>query len=139
MTQKQVKPRKNAPYPIMHYEQVLDIADYLEANSIRFGRRNKMLFILGCTTGYRTGDLLELKVRDVRMALDMGYFIIYENKVNKNGQEFVKKKKPRKAEILPEVEELLYQYIEGKENYEYMFPSNKKNSGKGAYNCRLHK
>ncbi|UWD54975.1 MAG: integrase family protein [Bacteriophage sp.] len=131
MTQKQVKPRKNAPYPIMHYEQVLDIADYLEANSIRFGRRNKMLFILGCTTGYRTGDLLELKVRDVRMALDMGYFIIYENKVNKNGQEFVKKKKPRKAEILPEVEELLYQYIEGKENYEYMFPSNKKNSEKG--------
>lgn len=130
MRQKQAEIRKRAAYPIMESEEVLDIADYLEANSLRFGRRNKMIFTLGCTTGYRTGDLVELKVRDVRRALEVGYFIIYENKVNKNGQEFVKKKKPRKAEILPEVKELLYQYIDGKEDYEYMFISNKVNSDK---------
>lgn len=130
MNQKQVNARKRAPYPIMNSEDVLDIADYLESNSVRFGRRNKMIFILGCTTGYRTGDLVELKVRDVRMALEVGYFRIYENKVNKNGQENVKKKKPREATILPEVSELLKQYIEGKEDYEYMFSSNKINSTK---------
>ncbi|CEK34285.1 phage integrase family protein,site-specific tyrosine recombinase XerC,Site-specific recombinase XerD,tyrosine recombinase XerD,Phage integrase family [[Clostridium] sordellii] len=130
MREKQAKKRKRAPWPIMHFEQVLDIADYLETNSSRFGKRNKMLFTLGCTTGYRAGDLVELKVRDVKNALDIGYFIIYENKVNKNGQEFEKKKKPRTVEIVPEVAELLYEYIEGKENYEYMFPSNKKNSEK---------
>lgn len=128
MNQKQVNARKRAAYPIMDSEHVLDIADYLEDNSPRFGRRNKMIFILGCTTGYRAGDLVELKVRDIRMALEVGYFRIYENKVNKEGQEFVKKKKPREAEILPEVRELLYQYIEGKKDYEYMFLSNKKNS-----------
>lgn len=130
MREKQVENRKRAPYPIMDYKQVLDIADYLESNSIRFGKRNKMLFTLGCTTGYRTGDLVELKVRDIRNALDIGCFIIYENKVNKKGQEFVKNKKPRRFEIIPELGELLREYIKEKENYEYMFPSNKNSENK---------
>jgi len=43
---------------------VLDIQEYLRYKSYR----NYVIFMLGITTGYRAGDLVKLKVRDVREA-----------------------------------------------------------------------
>ncbi len=130
MIKKQVEKKKVAAYPLMNADDVLDIADYLEESTGKFGFRNKVLFLLGCSTGYRAGDLVELKVRDVKMALEDGYFRIYENKVNKKGEILEKKKTPREAIIIDELSELLKEYIKDKKSYEYMFLSNKKNSEK---------
>ena len=76
--------------------------DYLRAKN----ERDYVLFVLGITTGYRAGDLVTLKVRDVIRA---------------------KNRKAREAEILPELEKVLMKYIKYKEDYEYMFPSRKGN------------
>ncbi|VIF03628.1 phage integrase family protein [Clostridioides difficile] len=57
-----------------------------------------MIFMLGITTGYRAGDLVKLKVRDVKEALRRQEFTIMEGKkVNsKNIRE--KNRKPRTVE-----------------------------------------
>ena len=61
---------KRPSRPIKDIRRVFDIQDYLKYKS----ERNYVLFLLGITTGYRAGDLVELKVRDVREALRRGKF-----------------------------------------------------------------
>lgn len=113
--------RKEPAVPIKDVEQVLDIQDYLKTKNYR----DYMLFILGISTGYRAGDLVKLKVRDVKKALDSGYFSIMEGKKlnSKNIRE--KNRKPRKAIIISNLRSKLEEYIKGKADYEYMFPSRK--------------
>ena len=53
--------------------------DYLRAKN----ERDYVLFVLGITTGYRAGDLVTLKVRDVKQAILQGRFIILEGKILK--------------------------------------------------------
>ncbi|VII71112.1 phage integrase family protein [Clostridioides difficile] len=83
--------------------------------------------MLGITTGYRAGDLVKLKVRDVKEALRRQEFTIMEGKkVNsKNIRE--KNRKPRTVEVRPKIAQILKKYIKDKHDYEYMFPSRKKN------------
>ena len=88
--------------------------DYLRAKN----ERDYVLFVLGITTGYRAGDLVTLKVRDVKQAIG-------KKKNTKNIR--AKNRKAREAEILPELEKVLMKYIKYKEDYEYMFPSRKGN------------
>lgn len=71
------------------------------------------------------GDLVALKVRDIKEALEIGKFIILENKKKNSNNIKEKNKKPRTAEILPELDKILREYIKNKEDYEYMFPSRK--------------
>lgn len=113
--------KKQAASPIKDIEQVYDIQDYLRAKSYR----NYMLFILGISTGYRAGDLVKLKARDIREALDIGYFEIMEGKKinSKNIRE--KNRKPRVVIIIDNLEKKLKEYIKDMEDYEYMFPSRK--------------
>lgn len=113
--------KKEPANPIKDVEQVLDIQDYLKAKNYR----DYMLFILGISTGYRAGDLVKLKVRDVRQALESGYFTIMEGKKlhSKNIRE--KNRKPRKAIIIDNLRIKLEEYIKDKADYEYMFPSRK--------------
>lgn len=113
--------KKQAANPIKNIEQVYDIQDYLKAKSYR----NYMLFILGIATGYRAGDLVKLKVRDIKNSLDTGYFIIMEGKKlnSKNIRE--KNRKPRKVIIIKNLRIKLKEYIQELNDYDYMFPSRK--------------
>lgn len=54
--------RKEASKPIKDIEQLKDIRDYLKAKN----ERDYVLFMLGIMTGYRAGDLVSLKVRDIK-------------------------------------------------------------------------
>lgn len=113
--------KKQASNPIKQSSKVLDIQDYFKINS----ERNYMLFALGVGTGYRAGDLVSLQVRDVRSALENGYFEILEGK-KKNSKNIRKSNiKPRRAYIVSNLEKVLKKYIKSKKDYEYMFPSRK--------------
>ena len=113
--------RKRPAKPIKSTEKVLDIQDYLRYKS----ERNYILFLIGVTTGYRAGDLVALRVRDVREALRRGEFTIMEGK-KKNSKNIRKRnRKPRSVEILPKLSKILKEYIKDKKDYEYMFKSRK--------------
>lgn len=115
--------KKQASCPIKIKSKVLDMQDFLKEKS----ERDYILFATGVGTGYRAGDLVSLQVRDVRKALEYGYFEILEGK-KKNCKNIRKSNmKPRKAQIVENLEKALKHYIKGKRDYEYMFPSRKGN------------
>lgn len=113
--------KKRPANPIKSKTKVLDIQDYLKAKNTR----DYVLFVLGIATGYRAGDLVSLQVRDIKQALDAGYFEILESK-KKNSKNIRKCNiKPRKVYIVSKLEKVLKAYIRDKKDYEYMFPSRK--------------
>jgi len=113
--------RKRPANPIKQKSEVLDMQDYLKLQS----QRNYVLFVLGISTGYRAGDLVALKVRDVKEALRRGYFYILEGK-KKNSKNIRKKNiKPRQVKVVSKLDRILRAYINDKRDYEYMFPSRK--------------
>ncbi|TCO69514.1 tyrosine-type recombinase/integrase [Marinisporobacter balticus] len=113
--------KKRPANPIKDIERVFDIQDYLKYKN----ERDYTLFALGIGTGYRAGDLIELRVRDVKKALRIGYFLILENK-KKNTQNIRKENiKPREAKIPKKLEKILKDYTKDKKDYEFMFKSRK--------------
>ncbi|MBN1079224.1 tyrosine-type recombinase/integrase [Clostridium botulinum] len=113
--------RKRPAKPITTTSSVLDIQDYLKYKN----ERNYILFVLGITTGYRAGDLVKLKVRDIKEALRRKEFTIYEGKKMNSKNIREKNRKPRTVELIPKVEKLLKIYIKDKKDYEYIFRSRK--------------
>ncbi|MGL5191602.1 MAG: tyrosine-type recombinase/integrase [Cetobacterium sp.] len=115
---------KTPAKPIKNKRIIFSIQDFLRTNG-RYGERNYMLFIIGITTGYRVGDLLELTVKDIKKSLNSGYFKVLEGKKEKQWN--IKKEhiKTRDIKIQPALRKELLKYIEGKKDYEVMFPSNK--------------
>lgn len=113
--------RKRASRPLTSIERVYDIQDYLKFKN----ERDYILFLVGITTGYRAGDLVKLKVRDIKEAIRRKEFTIYEGKKfnSKNIRE--KNRKPRTVELIPEVARILKEYIQDKKDFEYMFKSRK--------------
>lgn len=111
--------------PIKQPSKVLDIQDYLRGKN----ERDYVLFVLGIATGYRAGDLVTLRVRDIKNALKIGYFRIMESK--KINSKNIKKSnmKPREVIIVENLEKVLKRYIKDKKDYEYMFPSRKRKHG----------
>ncbi len=118
------KKRKKKPAsPIKDKRKVHDIQDYLREKS----ERNYVLFVLGIATGYRNGDLVELRVRDISKALEERYFEIYENKKIKNKNTSERNKKPRIAKVQLGLAQVMEKYIQDKKGYEWAFPSRKGN------------
>lgn len=113
--------RKRPSKPITNTERVLDIQDYLKYKN----NRDYVLFLVGVTTGYRAGDLVKLKVRDIKEALRINEFIIFEGKKMNSRNIRERNRKPRAAELIPSVAKILKSYIEGKRDYEYVFQSRK--------------
>lgn len=113
--------KKKPANPIKDRKRVLDIQDYLKETC----ERDYILFILGISTGYRAGDLVELRIRDIKEALDNDYIEILENKkVNsKNIRE--ENIKPRIVPIPEKLAKILKAYVKNKKDYEYMFQSRK--------------
>lgn len=113
--------RKRQSRPIKLKSQVLDMEDYLRYKNYR----DYVLFLVGITTGYRTGDLVNLKVRDVKEALRRREFTIYEGKKFNSKNIRKENRKPRVVEVIPELAKILKEYIKDKKDYEYVFQSRK--------------
>lgn len=113
--------KKRPARPITSTEKVLDIQDYLKYRNMR----DYVLFLLGVTTGYRAGDLVKLKVRDIKEAIRKKEFVIYEGKKMNSKNIREKNRKPRIVELIPELAKVLKDYIENKKEYEYIFISRK--------------
>lgn len=113
--------RKRPAKPIISRTKILDIQDYLKYKN----ERDYILFLIGITTGYRAGDLVKLKVRDVKEAIRRREFTIYEGKKMNSKNIREKNRKPRSVELLPKVSTILKDYIKDKRDYEYMFKSRK--------------
>ena len=115
---------KRPANPIKDLEKVYDIQDYLKYKN----ERDYILFILGISTGYRAGDLVKLRVRDVKEALRVGYFLILEGK--KVNTKNIRKEsiKPREARIISKLSKELKEYIRDKKDFEYIFGSRKGNN-----------
>lgn len=113
--------KKKPAKPIKDKSTILDIQDYLKEKNLR----DYILFVIGITTGYRAGDLVNLKVRDIKQALEEGYFIILESK--KVNTRNIKKEniKPRQVKIVVNLARILRSYIKNKKDYEYLFTSRK--------------
>jgi integrase len=92
--------------PIRDKNKIKEIKNILKKKS----NRNYMLFVLGINTGLRIGDLLRLKVEDVK---DKSHIIIKEQKTSKNKQFLIN------SNLRTE----LYKYIEGMDDHEYLFQS----------------
>lgn len=112
---------KRPARPITTTEKVLDMQDYLKYYSYR----NYVLFLVGITTGYRAGDLVKLKVRDIKETLKRKEFTIFEGKKMNSKNIREKNRKPRSVELIPGVEKILKEYIKDKKDYEYIFQSRK--------------
>lgn len=113
--------KKRPSNPIKDRQNVLDIQDYLKAKN----ERDYVLFVLGIVTGYRAGDLVELKVRDIKEALDYGYFVIMENKKENTKNIRKENMKPRQVKVVVKLQKILKKYIANMKDYEYLFQSRK--------------
>lgn len=119
------------PIPERKYEQ---FKYKLEEKSIKYAKRNLMIFYLGVATGYRLGDICELTVGEIIEALSEDKFSIQEQKQYKAWQKYIKehpnsnKKAPKKREapIKANLRKLLKDYCKGKAKSSYAFESNKK-------------
>ena len=113
--------RKRPARPITRTSDVLDIQDYLKYKNYR----DYVLFLVGVTTWYRAGDLVNLKVRDIKEAMRKKEFTIYEGKKMNSKKIRERNRKPRTVELIPELAKILKEYIRDKKDYEYMFKSRK--------------
>lgn len=121
-------PKKVAaePIPEIHYNA---FKDRLLERSIDCPERNITLFYVGVATGYRLGDIVGLRIGDIKRYLEAGKFTIQESKGYKAWEKEKaknpnsKKKVPAKREtiIQPKLRKILRDYIKGKRNSQYAF------------------
>ncbi|WP_404988422.1 tyrosine-type recombinase/integrase [Clostridium culturomicium] len=105
----------------------------LEEYSKKYPKRNLMIFYIGVGTGYRGQDIMDLTIGDLRNAIENEKFVIQEKKqyeawltyMQENPNSKRKRPKPREAIIESRLKRLLKDFVKGKSNSEYAFPSNK--------------
>lgn len=112
-----------ASKPIKDKKIIQDMQGYLENNN----ERDYVLFILGITTGYRSQDLVDLRVRDIQKAIKDKEFCILEKKRVKNHatRKLKGKPEPRTVALRPKVSKILKKYIENRPGYDFVFKSQK--------------
>lgn len=126
------KEEKKIPAKPIPEHLIKRFAHKLAEMSKEFPERNVMLYSLGIGTGYRTQDLVDLTIGDIKEALEMGYFEIQEKKQYKSFLTHIKKNplskrkppKKRKAIISKSLKVKLTKYVIGKRKSEYAFKSN---------------
>lgn len=94
--------------PIRDKQQIEQMKTELKKN----GTRDYMLFFIGINTGLRVGDILKLKVQDVK---DRSHISIVEQKTDKNKRFFINEN------LKKEIDE----YINSMKGDEYLFKSRK--------------
>ena len=95
----------NYVHPVRDTDQIAEMKKYLRGKS----ERDYMLFVTGINSGLRISDLLPLRVRDAKKM----YFDLREKKT----------KKQKRIQMTPGLRRELKNYIEGKEDDEYLFKS----------------
>lgn len=150
--------KKEEAWPIPDEKYDLFKKILIESSREKERKRNLVLFQLGVATGYRLGDLVELKIGDILTALEKEKFCIDENKKYKSwktneqkkelarlkGEKVKSKKAPkaREAKIVPPLNDILSEYCKGKKRNEYAFKSSTR-SGKhieaGSFSKKLTK
>lgn len=98
--------------PIRTKEGISEFIEAIEITSPRTAKRNVLLFKLGISTGLRIGDIVKLRIDDVK---GRSSFIIYEGKTKKARTVHI-------GAIMPEIAD----YVEGlPEGTVYLFGSRK--------------
>lgn len=96
----------NIVQPIRDTDKVEEVKQFLKEEN----ERNYILFLIGINTGLRISDILKLRVIDVKEEL---HIVIREKKTEK--QKWIR--------MTPQLRRELAQYIEGKEDHEYLIQS----------------
>lgn len=113
--------KKQPAAPIKKLEDIDPIKSYLKTKNNKY----YVVFCLGIVTGYRAGDLLALRVGDIKKALETGYFEILEGKKKNSKNIKPENLKPRQIKLIGPLRKILSDYIRGRKDYEVLFPSNK--------------
>jgi len=100
----------NIVQPIRDKDDIDEIKSYLKNKSVR----DYVLFVFGIHTGLRISDILELKVKDVKGT----HIRITEKKTGK----------PRRSKIPASLKTILDDYIQNRNDEEYLFQSRKGNN-----------
>ncbi|NBI29104.1 site-specific integrase [Chengkuizengella marina] len=95
----------NFVQPIRDLDQIFEIKRYLKKQS----ERNYMLFVTGINSGLRISDILSLRVKDTKRK----HFNITEMKTGKK----------KRLDMTPQLHREFKNYVEGKEDHEYLFRS----------------
>lgn len=101
-------------YPITDRSKLDAMADYLYNKSVR----DYIMFEIGINLGIRVTDFTQQKVAFYRDACEKGYITITPSKTSKY-------KKKITVPINEDLRELIKEYIAGKADDEWMFPSRK--------------
>lgn len=118
------------PIPEKYYDR---FKYRLEEQSKKYPERNLMIFYIGVATGYRTQDIVDLTIGQIKEAIEDERFLIQEKKQYEAWTTHMirypnsKKKQPLPREVIikPKLRKLLKDYIKGKSKSEYAFISNK--------------
>ncbi|MFC4403304.1 site-specific integrase [Gracilibacillus xinjiangensis] len=95
----------NFVQPIRDPEIIREIKKYLREKNVR----NYMLFVVGINSGLRISDILTLRIVDAKKP----YFSLREKKT----------KKHKRINMPPSLKRELKDYIQGKEDHEFLFKS----------------
>lgn len=104
----------NVVQPIRDVETIRDIKRFL----MEWDSKYALLFVFGIRTGLRIGDILKLRVSDVKEPKGKikSHLIIRENKTSKS----------KRIKIHKELKSMLEDTVIGKSDSEYLIQSNKK-------------
>ena len=144
------KKRKKIPAIPLTPQMAYRIEDYLKECEDEYkAKRDCILLNIALTTGYRLQDIVDLRIGDLRDFLKNGYFEIAEKKKlnalkaklegyeyiaeDDNGDEVVvtideildKKVKLRIVEVIPELKDLLEEYLQSEKNRNFAFRTTK--------------
>lgn len=113
--------KKQPAAPIKKKEDIELIKSYLRYKDHKY----YVIFCLGIVTGYRAGDLLALRVGDVKKVITTGYFEILEGKKKNSKNIKPENLKPRQIKLIGSLKKILSDYIKNRKDYEVLFPSKK--------------
>lgn len=120
---------KNYVQPITDYNKINAMAKLLKSSKNQ-GYRNYMLFIIGINTGLRISDLLTMQVGQFREICKRGYIIVIPQKTDKRRIDedtgaIVGSYKKVRIDITDNLKKAIEDYIQDRDDREYMFPSRK--------------
>lgn len=121
---------KNKSSAIKNSNDLKRMQAYLKINNYRA----YILFCIGLATGYRGSDLVKLTIQDLKEAIEKESLDILEQKtINTRKVSFT-----RKAPLGNKLRNILKEFVEGREDSEYVY-SSRKGSGEGKYKQHIRR
>lgn len=121
---------KNKSSAIKNSNDLKRIQAYLKINNYKA----YILFSIGLATGYRGSDLVDLTIQDLKEAIRKESLDILEQKtINTRKINF-----KRQAPLGNKLKSILKEFVEGKEDSEYVY-SSRKGNGEGKYKQHIRR